>query len=56
MKYVIACLAATAVAATAVAAPAFAAVSVPEMDGAVLMQFAALAGGMALLLKRKSKK
>ena len=41
----------------AAATPAFAgdAISVPEMDGAALIQFAALAGGLALLLKRKNK-
>lgn len=29
--------------------------SVPEMDGAVFIQFAALAGGLALLIKKKKR-
>lgn len=37
----------------AVSTSALAAVPVPEIDGALFIQFAALAGGLALLIKKK---
>lgn len=44
-----------AVAAFSVSSLAFAAVPVPEIDGALFIQFAALAVGLAVLIKKKKR-
>ena len=56
MKFVLIVLTVSMVVAPTLAFAGNSLASVPEMDGAVLLQFAALAGGLALLLKRKNRK
>lgn len=50
MRYLIAI-----VAAYAVTLPAFASPAVPEIDGTLVVQVVALAGGLALMFKRKKR-